>query len=605
MATGERGLTMTLHVCVLGIDGSGKSTITASLPYILAAELNLRAGSAGEEFRIVEADEDHLAPRFHPDGLPITGHLSKWFKRQAKRVVDNRRLYPFFKLSQMIFQDDTAYRLGRRYGADVVVSDGNVLLSTTGRAANYIRPASEKANVGMQAPDAAELKAVFEYLLEGKPLREKSQTRLPHLGKARLVQRLTARFSLHAGWLPDIVIFLDLSPTIAMTHITSRCQKIDRHENEDDLAQARHMYLKTLDAFGQYRSPKVAHRLDVDNMTPGETLRAALELLKPHILAHQRQKMAEKIPLGTPAIELTQSVVWRKLLNYRYFVHYLMGNWFRGAWRELTFLFSGLGRLLLKEGYSAGVMRAIYDQDEKRYSFLDRIFLGYPLHRAVYDRLHILTRRIEANLEKRLQEGRDVNIFTAPSGFAYDLFQPLNAIASRMPKAMRRIRLVAADLDPHGYLKNELITQAGHLGLSFQFLRGDITDDEMRAKFEEAAPYDMILFVGLSGWLPKPETVRHLKWVYENIRGDGVLVSDCFTPEFYALSGRYVGYKASYYTPDVYKAVMDYCGFDGTSAQVEPGCNAINHVMLFLPKKPDGLHRTAANVTKILAGVRT
>ncbi len=67
---------MTLHVCVLGIDGSGKSTITAALPNILAAELNLRAGSAGEEFRMVEADEDHLALRFHPDGLPTTGHLS-------------------------------------------------------------------------------------------------------------------------------------------------------------------------------------------------------------------------------------------------------------------------------------------------------------------------------------------------------------------------------------------------------------------------------------------------------------------------------------------------------------------------------------------------
>ena len=595
---------MTLHVCVLGIDGSGKSTITATLPYILAAELNLRAGSAGEEFWIVGADEDHLAPKFHPDGLPIAGRLSKWFKRQAKRFVDNRRLYPFFKLSQMIFQDDTAYRLGRRYDADVVVSDGNVLLSATGRAANYTRPASEGIHVGVPVPDATELKAVFEYLLEGKPLTEKNQAKLPHLRKARMVQRLAARFGLHAGWLPDVAIFLDLSPALAMTRITSRGQKIDLHENEDDLAQARHMYLKTLDAFGRYRSPKVAHRLAVDNMTPGETLRAVLEILKPHISAYQRQEMAEKTPLGTPAVELTRSVVWRKLFNYRYFVHYLMPNWFRGAWREPTFMFSRLGRLLLKEGYSAGVMRAIYDQDERHYCLLDRVFLGYPLHQAVYDRLHILTRRIEADLEKRLQEGRDVNIFTAPSGFAYDLFQPLNAIAGRMPKAMRRVRLVATDLDPHGYLEKELITRAEHLGIRYQFLRGDITDDGMRAKFEEAAPYDMVLFVGLSGWLPKPEVVRHLKWIYENIRGDGVLVSDCFTPEFYALSGRYVGYKASYYTPDVYKAVIDYCGFDGTGAQVESGRDEINHVMLFLPKKPDGLHMTAVNAAEILAGVR-
>jgi len=248
-------------------------------------------------------------------------------------------------------------------------------------------------------------------------------------------------------------------------------------------------------------------------------------------------------------------------------------------------------------------MRAIYDQDEKRYSFLDRIFLEYPLHRAVYDRLHILTRRIEVDLEKRLQEGRDVNIFTAPSGFAYDLFQPLNAIAGRMPGAMKRVRLLAADLDPHGYLENELIIRAEHLGIRFQFLRGDITDDAMRAEFEEAAPYDIVLFVGLSGWLPKPETVRHLKWIYENIRDDGVFVSDCFTPEFYALSGRYVGYKANYYTPDVYKAVIEYCGFDGSSAQVESGRDNINHVILLLPRKPEGLNKTAANATEFFTGV--
>ncbi len=105
---------MTLQVCVLGIDGSGKSTVTAALPYLLAAELNVRAGSAGDIFRVVDADEDHLAPNFHPDGLPVSGHLSKWFKRWAKRTADSRRLYPFFKLSQMIFQDDMAYRLGRR-----------------------------------------------------------------------------------------------------------------------------------------------------------------------------------------------------------------------------------------------------------------------------------------------------------------------------------------------------------------------------------------------------------------------------------------------------------------------------------------------------------
>ena len=575
---------MTLQVCVLGIDGSGKSTVTTALPHLLAAEFNVRAGSAGDVFRVVDADEDHLAPNFHPDGFPVTGHLSKWFKRWAKRTADSRRFYPLFKLSQMIFQDATAYRLGRRYGADVVVSDGNVILSSTGRAGNYTRPASEGANVGVQSPDASDLKAVFAYLLEGKPLTEESQAKLPPLGKAWMLQRVARRMRIHAGWLPDVVLFLDLSPEIAIERIASRGQKVDLHENADDLAQARRAYLRTLDAFGQYTSPDVAHRIAVDNLTPGETLQVAIDVLRPHITAIQRTAAAAKDPLGTSNEKLMTKAMWKRTLSFNYIFRNLIGNWFRGSWRELTFMSSSLGRLLLREGYSASVMRVIYDQDDKRYGLLNRVFMGHALHRAVYDRLHILTKYIEADLEERLRAGREVTIFTAPSGFAYDLFRPLASIAARHPEGLKHVRVVAADLDPHDYLAKELSERAESLGLRFDFLRGDITEDAMRARFEEAAPFDMVLFVGLSAWLPKPQMIHHIKWVYRNVQKDATFVTDSFTPDAYALSGRYTGWKAHYYTPDLYQALMDYCGFDSLNARVESGRNGINHVMLFSPR---------------------
>ena len=172
-------------------------------------------------------------------------------------------------------------------------------------------------------------------------------------------------------------------------------------------------------------------------------------------------------------------------LDHRYLIRYLLAKWFRGAWREPTFLFSPLGRLFLEEGYSAGVMRVIYDQDERRYGLLDRVFLEYPLHRAVYDRLQILTRKIEAELQARLRAGREVRIFTAPSGFAYDLFRPLETIAGRLPELMDRVEIVATDLDPHGALAGELAERAERLGIRFTFLRGDMTDGEMRRRFSE------------------------------------------------------------------------------------------------------------------------
>jgi hypothetical protein len=270
-----------------------------------------------------------------------------------------------------------------------------------------------------------------------------------------------------------------------------------------------------------------------------------------------------------------------KVLSYRYLVHYLAAKWFQGAWREPLFVLSSPGRQFLAEGYSAGIMRVIYDRGEGREGFLDRVFYEHPLHRAVYDRLQILTRSVEAELEARLAENRELSLFSAPSGFAYDLFQPLESIAAREPGAMQRVRLLVADLDPHGRLMTEVTQRAAELGIDVRFVRGDLNASEVRQLFDERAPFDVALFVGLSAWLPKPEIVSHLRWVASRLREDGVLFSDSFTPAAYALSGKYAGYKANYYEPAVYQSLLDYCGFDGLQASVESGRDAINHVMLF------------------------
>ena len=571
---------MSLQVCILGIDGSGKSTISAVLPAILAAELGLVAGAAGETFRVSDPDEDHLAPKFHPDGLPVSARLTTRFKRKAKRLVDSRSLYPAFKIAQMITQDIAAAALARRYRARVIVSDGNALLSATGRAANYLRAASDGGH--KPAPSAEDLRAVFSYIIEGTPIPPETQRRLPRLQRARAIYKLAGRLGLRAVWLPDVVIFLDLPPEISIARIASRGKKVDRHENLADLAQAREMYLKSLEAFGRYRSFEATYRIPLDDLSPGDTIGALVEALRPYLLADQEETLASGEPLGTS--RRTGNAMRKTALDHRYLIRYLLAKWFRGAWREPTFLFSSLGRLFLDEGYSAGVMRVIYDQDEKRYGLLDRVFLEYPLHRAVYDRLQILTRKIEAELEARLQAGREVRIFTAPSGFAYDLFRPLETIAGRLPELMDRVEIVATDLDPHEALAGELAQRAEKLGIRFTFLRGDMTDGEMRQRFEVKAPYDVALFVGLSSWLPKPQILDHLRWIRKNLREDGLLVTDSFTPEAYALSGRYVGYKANYYEPEVYRVLVDYCGFDGLGADVESGRDRINHVLIASPR---------------------
>jgi hypothetical protein len=148
---------------------------------------------------------------------------------------------------------------------------------------------------------------------------------------------------------------------------------------------------------------------------------------------------------------------------------------------------------------------------------------------------------------------------------------------------MKRVHVTAADLDPHGVIEEELSARAQRLGIQFEFLRGDITDQGVRNRLEESAPFDLALFVGLSSWLPKPQTMVHLGWLQESLHRGGRLITDCFTPEAYALSGRYIGYKANYYSPEVYKAMLDYCGFDGLAADLESGRDGINHVLVASP----------------------
>lgn len=569
---------MSLHVCVLGIDGSGKSTVVTALPAILAAEHSLVAGSASDSFRIVAPDQDHLATRFYPDGLPLAARLSLRLKRLAKRLVDHPQLYAVFKLAQMLTQDSAAEALVQRHGVKVFISDGNAFLSTAGRASNYLRAASAVDRANVSAPEAKDLQAVFSYIIDDKPVPSESSQRLPSLRKGKLIYKLNRLLRLHAAWLPDVVICLDLSPELALKRIKSRGKKVDRHENLADLTQAREMYLKTLQAFQAYHTQQSAHVIRVDELSLGETLQAVNEALKPHLRSASFADKTSTSPLGTT--DLADETIQRKTLNLRYLFRYLLLKWFSGAWREPTFFFSKLGRLFLKEGYSAGVMRAIYDRDEKEYGLLDRVFLEYSLHRAVYDRLQILVSKIEPEPEARLATGDELRIFTAPSGFAYDVFRTLEEIARRDPEALKRVHVTAADLDPHGVLHGELSARAQRLGIRFTFHRGDITDTQLLERFEEAAPFDLALFVGLSSWLPKPQTLRHLAWLRRNLAEGGLLITDCFTPEAYALSGRYIGYKANYYTPDVYKAILDFCGFDGLHADVESGRDGINHVLI-------------------------
>lgn len=571
----------TLHISVIGIDGSGKSTFAASLPMLLAAEYELQTGGAGETYVVNCPEEDHLTTGFTPEGIPFTARISKRLKRWAKRFTNSRRIYPFLKVPQMMAQDAAARRMASKWSLDCVVSDGNTLMSTMGRAANYLYPASEGEK--SFAPTPEDLAAVLNYVLDGEPVPKETAARMPNLRPGRWLHRATNAVGLHSVWMPDVVILLKLDPKVALERIHDRGQKIDRHENADDLAQTHGRYQIALETMRRVKGEQSVITIDVNGKSPGEALQDALTTLRPHILKQKALKQDSK-PLGTTETELAGGGIWKKVFNPRYVFSYFIPRFFSGAWREPFFPFSKPGKRFLKEGYSGGVMREIYDHYPDKAGLGAAIFQGYPLHRAVYDRLKLLTANIEPELEKRLRSQDEVAVFTAPSGFAYDIFRPLENIAHRAPALMKKVKLIAADLDPHGVLAPELSTRAAKLGINFEFRQGDLSEANFHESCAAEGPFDLALFVGLSSWFPKPATLNHLRWLRQNLKSTGKLVTDCFTPEGYSLSGRYVGYKAHYYSPRRYCVLLDTAGFDGLNASVKSGRDTINHVVLASPK---------------------
>jgi hypothetical protein len=230
-------------------------------------------------------------------------------------------------------------------------------------------------------------------------------------------------------------------------------------------------------------------------------------------------------------------------------------------------------------------MKIIYDNTGNEKNLFNRIFLGYPLHRAVNDRLVILERLVTEALRKKLLTGKKVSIFTAPSGFAYDIFKPLERLHKHWPELCKRLRIVASDLDPYGGIEPALTARAKDMNIEFLFLKGDITSKALQDRILSHAPFDIALFVGLSGWMTKPAIINHMKMLHTYMKSDGICITDTFTVAAYSFSGYYAGFKGNYYEPCMYRTLLDYCGFDGLHASIESGRDRINHVLVAGPRK--------------------
>ncbi len=209
-------------IAFLGIDGSGKSTLSKNISKMLSDSSNVALVSDKLEF----FKNNELKPTQPFITENIRGRISK-IAKNAKSL----KLYKIPKLAELLLRDILLLEIKKWYHPDIVVLDGSPLLNLTAWAILY-KEKFFNENVCLKA---IKILSSRDEAISRNDQIYKDFPELSALKKLRLT---------HLN-LPDIVIFVDVEPCIAIDRINKRGEKKQVHETEEKLTKLREAYLKT------------------------------------------------------------------------------------------------------------------------------------------------------------------------------------------------------------------------------------------------------------------------------------------------------------------------------------------------------------------------
>lgn len=207
-------------IAILGIDGSGKSTLSRRLA---------RESSAAQTTCTI-ADSLEIWEGGRPQELQplIAERVRRWIGARAKRAESLAR-YKIPKLAELFLRDHLLEEAGRWYRPASVFMDGMPLLNLCAWSALY-REEQFSEEV------CARLLSVLTRGAAGVRRDDPVFRRFPEL--VRLHQLRLDR--LHV---PDVTIFLDVPPEVCVERIESRGERKQVHETREKLARLRDAYL--------------------------------------------------------------------------------------------------------------------------------------------------------------------------------------------------------------------------------------------------------------------------------------------------------------------------------------------------------------------------
>jgi 1-acyl-sn-glycerol-3-phosphate acyltransferase len=211
-------------IAFLGIDGSGKSTLSRVTAEELSESASVCLLSDELEFYERGASKE-IQPL-------LTEKMRVAIGRYAK-TAGSLKFYKIPKLTELLLRNRLFYEAGRWYRPEFIVMDGCPLLNMVAWAVLYKKG---------QLDEMSCYKAI-KILTQSGPKIERSDPIFIRFPELRYLKRL----KLDKLKLPDIVVFLDVSPATACDRISARGEQRQIHETEDKLAQLRQAYLLVCD----------------------------------------------------------------------------------------------------------------------------------------------------------------------------------------------------------------------------------------------------------------------------------------------------------------------------------------------------------------------
>lgn len=206
-------------VAVLGIDGSGKSTLSHRLAEVLSRRG--RVGLVSDNVLIFEKGVPKVIQPL------VAERIREAIGRRAK-TAKSLRSYKVPKLAELLLRDHVVGQVKRWYGPDLVITDGSPLLNMTAWARLYRD----------EEPEDALLSSALGILSGRGKKKEDEEAAYQAFPELRSMKRLHLAH-LHC---PDAVLFLDVAPATSVERIQSRGEAQQVHETLEKLERLRNGY---------------------------------------------------------------------------------------------------------------------------------------------------------------------------------------------------------------------------------------------------------------------------------------------------------------------------------------------------------------------------